>query len=236
MPNTPNTKDVYQALDEARAAFPPIVKNKTAKIPTKNGQSYSYKYADLEGILRAVEPVLREHGLGVFQAVHNGLLVTEVKLLDGMNGDVRGLSCDIPLPAGVDPQRFGSAITYARRYGIVCLLGLVTEDDDDGAAATHGRDDPDTESAPSAPRQTRQKPIRPPSEAAGGPVDPAGGWDSPAQRAAEHERLKASMDALSLEQIEELRKLSVALGGFPLPKDKFDELEAATRLLLGGTE
>lgn len=35
-----------------------------------------------------------------------------------------------------DPQGQGSAITYMRRYALSAALGLVTEDDDDGNAAS----------------------------------------------------------------------------------------------------
>ena len=36
-----------------------------------------------------------------------------------------------------DPQGAGSALTYARRYALGCMTGLVTELDDDGNAASH---------------------------------------------------------------------------------------------------
>jgi hypothetical protein len=35
-----------------------------------------------------------------------------------------------------DPQGFGSALTYARRYALGCMTGLVTEEDDDGNQAS----------------------------------------------------------------------------------------------------
>lgn len=35
-----------------------------------------------------------------------------------------------------DPQGVGSAITYARRYALGCMTGVVTEEDDDGNAAS----------------------------------------------------------------------------------------------------
>ena len=34
-----------------------------------------------------------------------------------------------------DPQGYGSALTYARRYSIASMIGLITEDDDDAEAA-----------------------------------------------------------------------------------------------------
>ena len=57
----------------------------------------------------------------------------------------------MPLPKA-DPQGYGSALTYGRRYGLSALLGIVTEEDDDGIAAG-------TDSAGQAKRkrQTRQQ-------------------------------------------------------------------------------
>jgi hypothetical protein len=203
--------NIYQALDAARAEFPTIVKNRT-------NPHFKSKYADLQAILEAVEPKLREHGLGLFQHTRTGDLETELVLL---SDPTQRLGCWTEVGTGLDPQKMGSAITYARRYGIVTLLGLVTEDDDDANATT-------PEPAP------RQKPRRGPSEAAGGPVDPSGGWDTPQERAAAHEGLVEKIRDLEPEQQDELRKLSVTLGGLPLPKDKFQELERAVDLV-GGT-
>jgi hypothetical protein len=39
-------------------------------------------------------------------------------------------------PVKLDPQALGSATTYARRYGLLAMVGLATEDDD-GQAGTH---------------------------------------------------------------------------------------------------
>jgi hypothetical protein len=35
------------------------------------------------------------------------------------------------------PQAIGSCITYARRYGLSSVVGIASEIDDDGNAATH---------------------------------------------------------------------------------------------------
>ena len=37
-----------------------------------------------------------------------------------------------------DPQAYGSALTYARRYGLSSMVGLVTEDDDAQIACAKG--------------------------------------------------------------------------------------------------
>ena len=115
--------NIFATLDRARAAFPAIVKNRV-------NPHFKSRYADLEAILDVVEPVLRDHGLCLFQTVLDNKLHTEVHRTEGTGA----ATCILPLPEEVDSQKLGSAITYARRYGIVTLLGLVTEDDDDGNA------------------------------------------------------------------------------------------------------
>lgn len=55
------------------------------------------------------------------------------KLTHAESGQWQASLAVVPLPRA-DPQGMGSAITYARRYGITAMLGMVTEDDDGEAA------------------------------------------------------------------------------------------------------
>ena len=49
------------------------------------------------------------------------------------------ISCDLPLVMeDINPQSFGSALTYMRRYSLFVVLGIITEDDD-GAQASQSR-------------------------------------------------------------------------------------------------
>jgi hypothetical protein len=41
-----------------------------------------------------------------------------------------------PLPDITDPQKFGSAITYARRYSICAILSITADEDDDANTAS----------------------------------------------------------------------------------------------------
>jgi hypothetical protein len=43
-------------------------------------------------------------------------------------------------PADRSPQSLGSAITYARRYGLGAMLGVATDEDEDGKLVTQGAD------------------------------------------------------------------------------------------------
>lgn len=130
----------------------------------RNPQTNS-SYADLTSILDMLRPVLAAHGLAVVQAPYADPATDRVVLLSTLyheSGEwvrsvtpVNGrkqLSRDQGggLEARDDMQTIGAAITYARRYALVAMLGIGQEDDDGNTAA--GRTD-----AP----QRRQSPQRP---------------------------------------------------------------------------
>lgn len=131
------------ALVAARVEFPLIPRNRTAKIPTKSGGSYSYQYADLADILGAVVPVLSKHGLVVNHLVESerGVAVVTTQL-NHVSGQFMAATLRMPV-SGDGPQAMGSAITYGRRYGTTGILGIVTEDDDDAHAAEYGAKAPE---------------------------------------------------------------------------------------------
>jgi len=97
---------------------------------------FKSKYAPLDAIIDATRPVLKKHGLAVIQQplfmegtagvettiLHEGGYSTTSKLL-------------LPLK-DQSPQGVGSAITYARRYALAAVLGIASEDDDDGNVST----------------------------------------------------------------------------------------------------
>lgn len=100
------------------------------------GQNKNYRYADFAGTVDAVKPILAKHDLSFTQGflpcpdgviVQTTLIHTSGEWLS--DGGLR-------VPASQqNAQQFGSAATYARRYGLNSLLGLGTEDDDGKAPA-----------------------------------------------------------------------------------------------------
>lgn len=119
------------ALLKARASFDPVLKN-AANPHLKS------KYANLNSVIDAVDKPLADNGLIIVQASTSTDSVVEVEtmLFHAESGEYIG--CNVRLtPAKNDPQGVGSAITYARRYGMLSLLNLAAEDDD-GHAATNG--------------------------------------------------------------------------------------------------
>lgn len=117
------------ALAKAQADFPAIKRGKTV-----NTGTYSYSYAPLDAILDAVREPLSKNGLALVQLLDGEGIRTELRHKDG-----GVIGATFPLHHVPEkPQELGSMLTYLRRYGVVAILGIAPEDDDDGAAAQHG--------------------------------------------------------------------------------------------------
>ena len=117
--------ELYTALIAAQAEFAAVPK--TAENPF-----FKSKYADLPAIMAVTGPVLAKHGLGVTMPPGRGSIFAR---LIHISGQWQESEMDL-LAIKTDPQAQGSAITYARRYAYCSVLGIVTEVDDDGNAAS----------------------------------------------------------------------------------------------------
>lgn len=96
---------------------------------------YKSKYADLPTVIDAVKPALNEAGIVFIQSAspsEPGYLAMTTRLMH-QSGEWIEDTATLPLPKA-DPQGYGSASTYARRYGLAAICGLY-QDDDDGNAA-----------------------------------------------------------------------------------------------------
>lgn len=133
---------LYGALAEAQAAFDPVLATLEADVRMKAGGSYKYAYAPLVEVLRAVRPKLAEAGIAVMQFpfTRQGSVLVRTRL-----GHKSGqwLENELAVAAvSVAPQDIGSAITYARRYALMSILGVAPDDDDDGAGAPAQQEPP----------------------------------------------------------------------------------------------
>ena len=118
--------EVVTALGKAQADMPII--GFDAQNP-----HFRNRYATLAHILATVRPVLASHSLALTQlGTANGGLVTIIAHTSG-----QWIAGELPIIAEkVGPQPFGSAMSYARRYGVCAILGVAAEEDDDGESAT----------------------------------------------------------------------------------------------------
>ena len=92
---------------------------------------YKSKYADIDTVLDAIRGPLQKAGLCFTQLPQQGGLKTIIATVDG-DFSIEGF-CEYNLSKN-DMQGLGSAITYARRYSLVSMLGLEAEDDDGNKA------------------------------------------------------------------------------------------------------
>ena len=116
------------AFVKAKQAFGPALKDRT-------NPAFRSKYADLGACLEAVEDALLSNGIALLQDTFEdstGVTVETVFLHE--SGEERRCG-KLHVPAAKqDPQGYGSALTYARRYSLMTACGIAPEDDDANAA------------------------------------------------------------------------------------------------------
>jgi hypothetical protein len=119
-------------------------KNMGAASKDSKNPFFKSKYADLNEIIDACVPVLNEAGIMVMQSP------TTLVLPDGSSkpvirtcllhesGEFISSDTDVVCSKQNDPQAYGSAISYARRYGLQAMVTLKAEDDDSERAMGRG--------------------------------------------------------------------------------------------------
>lgn len=132
MTETKTVSMTHDTLAKALVAFQAEMKTVGKD---KINPHFKSRYADISTITEDVMPTLTKHGLAFTclpSGAGSGYEIVGVLLHE--SGE--RLSGSLPL-YGNDAQKIGSSITYARRYLLGCLTGVVTGDepDDDGAMA-----------------------------------------------------------------------------------------------------
>lgn len=123
-----------EALAIAQGQFKQIIKDKHVDFTT-GGSRVKYSYATLSTILDAIRQPLADNKLALSQVLgyQDGIFGLKTLLIG--HDDKLESFIPLPNPNELRPQQFGSFLTYMRRYSVTCLLGLESEDDDDGARA-----------------------------------------------------------------------------------------------------
>lgn len=129
-------KNIATAFVKAKKAFSPALKDKT-------NPAFRSKYADLGACLEAVNDALLDNGIALYQETHEDAtgVTVETVLLHETGESLRSGKLHVPA-AKQDPQGFGSALTYARRYSLMTACGIAPEDDD-GNAGTASKQNQD---------------------------------------------------------------------------------------------
>lgn len=121
---------IAAAFVAAKRAFTPALKDKT-------NPAFRSKYADLGACIDAVNEALLANGIALMQETFlddTGVTVETVFLHE--SGEcLRGGKLHVPA-VKQDPQGYGSAATYCRRYSLMAACGIAPEDDDGNAASS----------------------------------------------------------------------------------------------------
>ena len=121
-------KNIATALVKAQRAFGPALKSST-------NPHFRSKYADLSACVEAVIDGLNGAGIALVQRTsEDSTGVTVETVFVHESGEM--MECGkLHVPAAKqDPQGYGSALTYARRYSLMAACGIAPEDDDGNAA------------------------------------------------------------------------------------------------------
>ena len=153
-----NITELAKALLNVQRTVQPIAKD------AENPFTKSW-YASLNSVMDACRDALIENGIWLCQypvpAEQPNSLGLVTKLTHAESGQWQSSLAVVPLPKA-DPQGMGSAITYARRYALTAMLGMVTEDDDAEGART-GRKSASRPKLPVNAQETKKASPRDPS-------------------------------------------------------------------------
>jgi hypothetical protein len=122
----------------------------------KENPFFKSKYADLSSVWSVARKPLTENGLSVSQTMDkgsNGDPVIITTLFHNSGQWLRG-RLEIPAPKK-DPQSFGAAITYGRRYSLAAILGICPEDDDAESAMKRNNNSKKKASKPAPKKETK---------------------------------------------------------------------------------
>ena len=97
---------------------------------------FKSKYASLEEVIETVRAEAGKVGLTFVQLVdfdEHHIFVTTILMHE--SGECVTGRTPVLTKDNTDPQKMGSGITYAKRYGLQAAFGLPSEDDDGNAAS-----------------------------------------------------------------------------------------------------
>lgn len=121
--------NIAKAFVAAQKQFAPALK-------TSTNPHFKSKYADLASCVEAVIDALNSHGIALLQKPHlceSGVTI-ETVFVHESGEQLSGGVFHTPAQKN-DPQGYGSAMTYARRYSLMAACGIAPEDDDGNSAS-----------------------------------------------------------------------------------------------------
>lgn len=132
MKQSDSTKELFEGFAKFRAQVKQPVK-------AADNPYFNSKYVTLEGVMQSIDTALPGTGLAYCQLVENcqdGVSVST--LITHSSGEWMMVGPLTLAPVKRNPQGYGSAITYAKRYQLASVFGISGDVDDDGNAGTFG--------------------------------------------------------------------------------------------------
>jgi hypothetical protein len=171
MNQSENINELATALAKCQGEITPALKD-------SNNPFFKSKYADLNAVWSVCREPLSRHGLCVIQTIDMGeggepILITtlahssgqwiksfspvpvkeEIVKIDPNKKEEIGKIGPNKKAYKNDPQALGSSITYMRRYNLSSIVGISTDEDDDGEKAMNrnAKDTKDSKEKPKVP-------------------------------------------------------------------------------------
>ena len=127
-----------KAMSEFQGSCPVIKKSKAV---SNKDRTVRYRYAPLDEIVKQVGKIISEKGLSytITSEVKESKTVVATVKVTHVSGYSQDSSFEIPIDTEgymTQPQKFASALTYAKRYAFCNAFGILTGDEDDDAIGT----------------------------------------------------------------------------------------------------
>lgn len=120
------TDDLVDALIKAQ-------ENVNDAVQDSSNPFFNSDYASLKSVLETVKPAFNAEGVYIQQVAHESESGVSVEtIFMGHGGTLSSGKVAAPAPKN-DPQGFGSALSYAKRYSLLLACGIATQKEDDDA-------------------------------------------------------------------------------------------------------
>lgn len=128
-----------QAFVDAMSTFQSIcpIIEKTKKVLNKDGRTVRYQYAPIDAIAEQIKKPLADNGLSYKWEVENKVgLISATAIVTHRLGHSEKSSFEVPIDNEgymTAPQKYASALTFAKRYSLCNILGISTGEEDTDA-------------------------------------------------------------------------------------------------------
>lgn len=141
-------KEAYvEALSKFQGGCPII--EKTKKVLNKDGRTVRYQYAPIDAIAEQIKKPLVKNGLSYRWEVENKeKMIKATAIITHKLGHSERSSFEIPIDTEgfmTEPQKYASALTFAKRYSLCNALGISTGEEDTDATDVGNQAKPKSE-------------------------------------------------------------------------------------------